>query len=151
MTYGIAALATGSGGLVGFVLGLIGGGGSILAVPLLMYVVGAGFLDFLWPALANLLSVTKGACYVRMSSSEWPALLRDWQEAGGKWSSTIIWGKKSFAPCRAVASATHFDTAESGYITMTVPMSHERNCRRQVQNAARARNQPTSTGPRSAL
>ncbi len=151
MTYGIAALATGSGGLVGFVLGLIGGGGSILAVPLLMYVVGAGFLDFLWPALANLLSVTKGACYVRMSSSEWPALLRDWQEAGGKWSSTIIWGKKSFAPCRAVASATHFDTAESGYITMAVPISHERNCRRQVQNAARARNQPTSTGPRSAL
>lgn len=32
-------LATGSGGLVGFVLGLIGGGGSILAVPLLVYVV----------------------------------------------------------------------------------------------------------------
>lgn len=40
MTFQIAALATGSGGLVGFVLGLIGGGGSILAVPLLMYVVG---------------------------------------------------------------------------------------------------------------
>ena len=33
-------LATGSGALVGFVLGLIGGGGSILAVPLLVYVVG---------------------------------------------------------------------------------------------------------------
>lgn len=33
-------LATGSGVLVGFVLGLIGGGGSILAVPLLVYVVG---------------------------------------------------------------------------------------------------------------
>jgi uncharacterized membrane protein YfcA len=33
-------LATGSGGLVGFSLGLIGGGGSILAVPLLLYVVG---------------------------------------------------------------------------------------------------------------
>jgi len=30
----------GSGGLVGFTLGLLGGGGSILAVPLLMYVVG---------------------------------------------------------------------------------------------------------------
>jgi len=42
VTYGVAALATGSGGLVGFVLGLIGGGGSILAVPLLMYVVGVG-------------------------------------------------------------------------------------------------------------
>jgi uncharacterized membrane protein YfcA len=34
------ALATGSGALVGFILGLIGGGGSILAVPLLVYVVG---------------------------------------------------------------------------------------------------------------
>ena len=33
-------LATLSGTLVGFVLGLIGGGGSILAVPLLVYVVG---------------------------------------------------------------------------------------------------------------
>lgn len=32
--------AIGSGGLVGLVLGLIGGGGSVLAVPLLVYVVG---------------------------------------------------------------------------------------------------------------
>jgi uncharacterized protein len=31
-----------SGSLVGFVLGLVGGGGSIIAVPLLMYVVGIG-------------------------------------------------------------------------------------------------------------
>lgn len=33
-------LAVGSGGIVGFALGLLGGGGSILAVPLLVYVVG---------------------------------------------------------------------------------------------------------------
>jgi uncharacterized membrane protein YfcA len=33
-------LALGSGALIGLVLGLIGGGGSILAVPLLVYVVG---------------------------------------------------------------------------------------------------------------
>ena len=33
-------LSTASGGLVGFVLGLVGGGGSIIAVPLLLYVVG---------------------------------------------------------------------------------------------------------------
>jgi hypothetical protein len=33
-------LSTASGGLVGFTLGLVGGGGSILAVPLLVYVVG---------------------------------------------------------------------------------------------------------------
>lgn len=35
-----ALLALGSGGIVGLVLGLIGGGGSILAVPLLVYAVG---------------------------------------------------------------------------------------------------------------
>ncbi|MBW8317974.1 MAG: TSUP family transporter, partial [Rhizobium sp.] len=35
-----AIAAIGSGGLVGFTLGLIGGGGSILATPLLVYVVG---------------------------------------------------------------------------------------------------------------
>jgi uncharacterized membrane protein YfcA len=35
-----AFLSVGSGSLVGFTLGLVGGGGSILAVPLLVYVVG---------------------------------------------------------------------------------------------------------------
>ena len=34
------ALGTFSGALVGFTLGLIGGGGSILAVPLMVYLVG---------------------------------------------------------------------------------------------------------------
>ena len=33
-------LSIASGGMVGFTLGLIGGGGSVLAVPLLVYVVG---------------------------------------------------------------------------------------------------------------
>ena len=33
-------LSIGSGVVVGFVLGLLGGGGSVLAVPLLLYVVG---------------------------------------------------------------------------------------------------------------
>lgn len=35
-----SALTLGSGGAIGLILGLIGGGGSILAVPLLVYVVG---------------------------------------------------------------------------------------------------------------
>jgi uncharacterized membrane protein YfcA len=35
--WGLAIL---SGGIVGFSLGLLGGGGSIMAVPLLMYLVG---------------------------------------------------------------------------------------------------------------
>ncbi|MBU6418860.1 MAG: sulfite exporter TauE/SafE family protein [Proteobacteria bacterium] len=34
------ALGAGSGGVVGFTLGLVGGGGSILAVPLMVYLVG---------------------------------------------------------------------------------------------------------------
>ena len=40
--WGQDALAVLSGGAVGFSLGLIGGGGSILAVPLMVYVVGVG-------------------------------------------------------------------------------------------------------------
>ena len=36
------ALAVASGAVVGFVLALVGGGGSILAVPALLYVVGIG-------------------------------------------------------------------------------------------------------------
>jgi uncharacterized protein len=40
MTLSSLIPALGSGGLVGFALGLVGGGGSILATPLLLYVVG---------------------------------------------------------------------------------------------------------------
>ena len=40
MDFNLAAML--SGALVGFVLGLVGGGGSILATPLLLYVVGIG-------------------------------------------------------------------------------------------------------------
>jgi uncharacterized membrane protein YfcA len=40
MSWSVDLLAAGSGALVGLVLGLVGGGGSILAVPLLVYVVG---------------------------------------------------------------------------------------------------------------
>lgn len=39
MTYSVVS-SVASGGLVGFMLGLLGGGGSILATPLLLYVVG---------------------------------------------------------------------------------------------------------------
>ena len=37
-----SALGVASGGVVGFSLGLVGGGGSILAVPLMVYLVGVG-------------------------------------------------------------------------------------------------------------
>ncbi|HKU04748.1 MAG TPA: sulfite exporter TauE/SafE family protein [Bradyrhizobium sp.] len=42
MTLGQILLALASGGVIGVVLGLVGGGGSILAVPLLVYLVGVG-------------------------------------------------------------------------------------------------------------
>ena len=71
-------------------------GGTAAKLTIANDALGAGFLDFLRPALANLLSVTKGACCVCMSSSKWPTLHRAWQEAGGKWPSTtsgprILW------------------------------------------------------------
>ncbi|MHA6719589.1 sulfite exporter TauE/SafE family protein [Sphingomonas sp. RS6] len=42
MDAAVIAAALASGGAIGLVLGLVGGGGSILAVPLLIYVVGIG-------------------------------------------------------------------------------------------------------------
>ena len=39
-------------------------------VAALEYALGSGFIDFLRPALTNLLSVTKGACYVCMRTFE---------------------------------------------------------------------------------
>ncbi|WP_324743291.1 sulfite exporter TauE/SafE family protein [Tsuneonella sp. CC-YZS046] len=42
MTIATVVAALLSGGLIGLILGLVGGGGSILAVPLLVYVVGIG-------------------------------------------------------------------------------------------------------------
>lgn len=76
-------------------------GGTAAKMTIANDALGGGFPEFLRPALTNLLSVTKGACYVCMSSSEWPTLHRVWQEAGGKWSSTIIWAKNTFALGRA--------------------------------------------------
>lgn len=57
---------------------------------------GADFHAFLEAALGNLLAVTKGACYVAMSSSELDTLQRAFRAAGGKWSTFIIWAKNTF-------------------------------------------------------
>ncbi len=57
---------------------------------------GEGFYEFLKAALANLLEVTKGACYVAMSSSELDTLQQAFRDAGGKWSTFIIWAKNTF-------------------------------------------------------
>ena len=62
---------------------------------------GDGFFQFLYDACLNLLLVTKGACYVCMSSSELHTLQKAWIKAGGKWSTFIIWAKNTFTLGRA--------------------------------------------------
>lgn len=57
---------------------------------------GNDFYQFLYAALTNLLSVTKGACYVAMSSSELDVLQKAFRDAGGKWSTFIVWAKNTF-------------------------------------------------------
>ena len=57
---------------------------------------GDGFYQFLYDACVNLLMVTKGGCYVAMSSSELHTLQKAWLDAGGKWSTFIIWSKNTF-------------------------------------------------------
>ncbi|ABE61804.1 protein of unknown function DUF81 [Nitrobacter hamburgensis X14] len=72
------ALAVGSGTLVGFVLGLIGGGGSILAVPLLVYVVGvqSTHVAIGTSAVAVALSALSSlVAHARAGNVRWPCAL----------------------------------------------------------------------------
>ena len=62
---------------------------------------GEGFHQFLYDTCVNLLMVTKGACYVCMSSSELHTLQKAFTDAGGKWSTFIIWAKNTFTLGRA--------------------------------------------------
>ena len=62
---------------------------------------GDGFEAFLTDACTNLVSVTKGAIYIAMSSSELHTLQRAFAAAGGKWSTFVIWAKHAFTLGRA--------------------------------------------------
>ena len=68
------ALTLASGSVVGFSLGLIGGGGSILAVPLLIYVVG----------ISNA-HVAIGTSALAVSANAFGNLLGHWQAGNVKW------------------------------------------------------------------
>jgi uncharacterized protein len=67
-------LAVLSGGAVGFSLGLIGGGGSILAVPLLLYVVGVGDVH-----------VAIGTSALSVAANAYANLLGHWRAGNVKW------------------------------------------------------------------
>jgi DNA modification methylase len=69
--------------------------------PILNDNLGGGFEAFLYDACVNILSVTKGACYICMSSSELHTLQREFATAGGKWSTFVIWAKNTFTLGRA--------------------------------------------------
>ena len=62
---------------------------------------GDGFEQFLRDACVNMLAVTKGAIYICMSSSELHTLHRAFTEAGGHWSTFVIWAKNTFTMGRS--------------------------------------------------
>lgn len=57
---------------------------------------GDDFEAFLTAACKNMLDHTKGALYICMSSSELDTLQSAFRNAGGKWSTFIIWAKNTF-------------------------------------------------------
>lgn len=62
---------------------------------------GSDFPKFLFEICNNILNFTKGACYICMSSSEIHTLQKSFTEAGGRWSTFIIWAKNHFTLGRA--------------------------------------------------
>lgn len=74
-----SGLATGSGGVVGVILGLVGGGGSILAVPLLTYVVGVSSPH-----------VAIGTSALAVSVSAAGNLVSQWRAGNVKWRCAAV-------------------------------------------------------------
>lgn len=64
--------------------------------PILNDNLGEDFYPFLLKACQNIVANTVGACYICMSSSELHTLQKAWLEAGGRWSTFIIWVKNTF-------------------------------------------------------
>ncbi|MBF0093056.1 MAG: site-specific DNA-methyltransferase [Alphaproteobacteria bacterium] len=62
---------------------------------------GKGFATFLFDACVNILACTDGAVYLAMSSSELHSLQNVFVNAGGHWSTFIIWAKDTFTLGRA--------------------------------------------------
>jgi DNA modification methylase len=62
---------------------------------------GEDFEQFLRDACVNMLAVTKGAIYVCMSSSEIHTLQKAFRDAGGHWSTFVVWAKNTFTMGRS--------------------------------------------------
>ncbi|NIX75970.1 sulfite exporter TauE/SafE family protein [Microvirga terricola] len=72
-------IAMGSGALVGLILGLVGGGGSILAVPLLVYAVGIASPH-----------VAIGTSALAVSASAFGNLMAHWRAGNVKWRCGLV-------------------------------------------------------------
>lgn len=59
------------------------------------------FYTFLYNAMVPLITFTKGALYVCMSSSELHNLWKAFTDAGGHWQTYIIWAKDTFTLSRS--------------------------------------------------
>lgn len=78
LTLPVAAVALASGALVGLMLGLVGGGGSILAVPLLVYVVGVSSTQAAIGTAAvavTLNAATSLAAHALRDTVKWPCAI----------------------------------------------------------------------------
>jgi len=64
--------------------------------PIMNDALGNEFGALLCDSCINILTVTKGAVYMCMSSSELDTLQKAFREAGGKWSTFVIWAKNTF-------------------------------------------------------
>jgi DNA modification methylase len=64
--------------------------------PILNDALGQQFGELLYDACVNILTVTKGAVYICMSSSELDVLQKAFRAAGGHWSTFVIWAKNTF-------------------------------------------------------
>jgi DNA modification methylase len=69
--------------------------------PIMNDNLGEDFGRFLLDACTNILTHTKGAVYIAMSSSELDTLQSAFRGAGGRWSTFIIWAKNTFTLGRA--------------------------------------------------
>lgn len=58
---------------------------------------GSDFAALLYDSITNILMVTKGGIYICMSSSELDTLQKSFRDAGGHWSTFIIWAKNTFS------------------------------------------------------
>jgi DNA modification methylase len=64
--------------------------------PILNDALGKDFDALLYDACVNILTFTKGAVYICMSSSELDVLQKAFRAAGGHWSTFVIWAKNTF-------------------------------------------------------